>query len=134
MDVNVSAAPEQGLTLSREATSSIRWETAYLCLGARLTTQANRLMLGAVMPVLATDIALSTTDKGKILSAFGAGYALTQVLGGMISDRFGAKWPLFVALLAVSVGSMLMVPAAEAGVTILCNTNQRKRVCSCAWL
>ena len=72
-----------------------------------------------MMPFIMLDMQFSNAERGQILSAFATGYALTQVVGGIIADRFGAKGPLSLALLAVSVGSMIAPWAAGAGVLSL---------------
>lgn len=76
----------------------------WLLFGARLTCQAIRLNLGGLMPLLAEELSLSTTQKGWLLSAFPFGYLLTQVIGGIVVDRVGGKPVMSVALLSTAVG------------------------------
>ena len=43
----------------------------------------------------------------SLLSAFFYGYMTTQVLGGWLSDKFGAKPSLILGMGMLSIGSML---------------------------
>lgn len=91
----------------------VRWGIASLCLGARLTVQANRIILGPLMPFIAEDFGFTAIDKGSVMSAFAAGYAITQIPGGNAADRIGSKRPLMLALFAVSIGSIVAPFAAD---------------------
>lgn len=64
------------------------------------------------------DLSLSNTETGMVLSAFFLGYALMQMPGGILADRFGAKrvllaavivWSIFTGLTAVAVGLGFML-------------------------
>ena len=48
-------------------------------------------------PSASKDLHWSKTEVGTVLSSFFWGYALTQVLGGYLSDRFGAERVLLAA-------------------------------------
>jgi len=53
------------------------------------------------------------------LSSFAAGYALTQIAGGLAADKYGGK-PLLLLGLATSGGCLMVLPfAADAGVFYL---------------
>lgn len=80
----------------------------------------DRACISAAKSPMAGDLHLTDNQMGWVLSAFALGYALFQVPGGMLSDRFGARkvlavimtlWSLFTALtgLAKSYFSMLVV-------------------------
>jgi sugar phosphate permease len=106
-----SASPARALkklpaTASMRPVGSTRWNMVALCFGVRTVGQANRILLGAIMPTMAAELGFSTVDKGKLLGAFASGYGLTQILGGAAADRVGSKFILLVALLAVSLGSI----------------------------
>jgi ACS family sodium-dependent inorganic phosphate cotransporter-like MFS transporter 9 len=49
------------------------------------------------MPAASLDLHWSKTEVGTVLSSFFWGYALTQILGGYLSDRFGAERVLLAA-------------------------------------
>lgn len=71
-----------------------RWLMCWLCFMGRGVTQAVRVVLGALMPYIATDLELDHKQKGTVLAAFAAGYMCTQVLGGYASDRYGGRGPI----------------------------------------
>jgi len=57
------------------------------------------------------DLSMDPSDKGRLLSAIAAGYLLTQVPGGAMADRFGAKRVISFAL-AISASLCFMIPFA----------------------
>lgn len=61
--------------------------TILLCC-ARFASAMARLSLGPLLPLLKVDLA--PDDKPFLLSSYSTGYVLTQIVGGMFSDRFGA--------------------------------------------
>lgn len=58
---------------------------------------ASRTTMPLVSPATSADLGWSKTETGTVLSSFFWGYALTQVLGGYLSDRFGAERVLLAA-------------------------------------
>ncbi|XP_059089900.1 voltage-gated purine nucleotide uniporter SLC17A9-like isoform X2 [Tigriopus californicus] len=52
---------------------------------------ASRTTMPLVAPAAAKDLAWTKTEVGTVLSCFFWGYTLTQILGGYLSDRFGAE-------------------------------------------
>mmetsp|Transcript_103966 Transcript_103966/g.335226 ORF Transcript_103966/g.335226 Transcript_103966/m.335226 type:complete len:500 (+) Transcript_103966:86-1585(+) len=91
-----------------------------LLAAARGVFQMARICMGPLVVTMSTEYNYTAEQKGQILSAFAAGYALTQVAGGMLADRFGGA-PLLLFGLVTSGGSLLLVPlAADAGVRPLC--------------
>src|SRR5262249_36902302 len=54
-----------------------------------------------------TDLGLSNTQLGLIFSAFAIPYALFQLIGGWIGDRFGARLTLASCCAVVAVVTML---------------------------
>ena len=59
--------------------------------------------------LIANEYGLSMLEQAELLSAFPLGYALTQVLGGLISDHFGGKPVQSIALLVCSL-TLLAAP------------------------
>lgn len=81
--------------------------------------QMSRICIGPLLVNMSAEYNYTPEQKGTILSAFAAGYALTQVLGGLAADRFGGK-PLLLLGLVTSGGSLLVLPlAADSGVFVL---------------
>ncbi|MDN4071846.1 MFS transporter [Fictibacillus terranigra] len=65
----------------------------------------DRSALSIAAPFIQDDLTLSATQMGLIFSSFSVGYAIFNFLGGMASDRYGAKLTLFVAMVVWSLFS-----------------------------
>ncbi|SDN05465.1 MFS transporter, ACS family, hexuronate transporter [Fictibacillus solisalsi] len=65
----------------------------------------DRSALSIAAPFIQDDLTLSATQMGLIFSSFSVGYAIFNFLGGMASDRYGAKMTLFVAMIVWSLFS-----------------------------
>ncbi len=77
---------------------------ALLC-GMYFLLFVNRTNLAIAAPLLQSDLKLSNTDLGLAFSAFGIPYALFQLFGGFIGDRFGPRWTLTVSVFLVFVAT-----------------------------
>jgi len=80
-----------------------------LLLGTRVFQQANRNTTGLLLVFMSGDEPISMSQKGRILSAVAVGYFLTQVPGGVLADRVGAKNVITCAL-TMSALCILAVP------------------------
>jgi MFS family permease len=78
---------------------------ALLCL-LYLVLFVVRVAISGVAPLIKSDLRLSNTELGLVFSAFAIPYAIFQLIGGWIGDRWGAR-----AVLCVSCG---VVAAATA--------------------
>jgi len=78
-----------------------------LLMGTRLFQQSNRNLLGLLLVFMAKDMQFGTSEKGTLLSAIAAGYLFTQIPGGALADKLGAKFVMAVSLF--SSGAMCMV-------------------------
>ncbi|XP_064653129.1 sialin-like isoform X2 [Lineus longissimus] len=61
----------------------------------------------------------SPQTQGTILGAFYYGYMITQIPGGIISERFGGKWPFGVGVLLTGILTLLTPVAARTDVSLL---------------
>lgn len=88
----------------------ITWTVCYM----------DRMVMTVAVPYIAKDFSLNSIQTGFIMSAFFAGYALFQIPGGMLADKFGARkvmaiavswWSVFTAVtgMATSLAHMLIV-------------------------
>ena len=57
--------------------------------------------------------------QGLVLSSFSFGYVTTQVVGGVLAERFGAKWIFGVCILICSALEFLIPVAAYGNVFAL---------------
>ncbi|GJD52756.1 D-galactonate transporter [Methylobacterium crusticola] len=111
------------------APTAVRWRIFAVVFVLVVINLIDRTALSIAMPTIAREFSLSPTMQGLILSAFFWTYALLQVPGGWLIDRFGPRrliagatigWGLFQALAAAATGgtSLLLtrlgLGAAEA--------------------
>ena len=100
------------------------WSRRYGLLGslfcAFLLCYLDRMAMATAIPFIAQDFHLSSVAMGSVLSAFFVGYAIMQIPGGLLTDRFGPRpviivsmvlWSIFTAMTgtATSLASMLAI-------------------------
>jgi len=61
----------------------------------------------------------SPADQGLILGCFFWGYLATQIPAGLVSSRFGGKWPLGIGLLITAILAIFTPWAARTHVWLL---------------
>ncbi|WNS75464.1 MFS transporter [Bacillus sp. DTU_2020_1000418_1_SI_GHA_SEK_038] len=78
----------------------------------------DRYLMNYAVVHIGKDLALTATETGLILSSFFLGYALMQLPGGILADKFGAKrvllaaiivWSIFTGLTAIAWTLSIMV-------------------------
>ena len=67
----------------------------------------DRVNISTAAPLIQTELRLSNTQLGLAFSAFAYSYALFQLFGGWLGDRFGARRTLCVSLLIVCIATAL---------------------------
>jgi MFS family permease len=67
----------------------------------------DRVNISTAAPLIKRDLGLSNTALGFAFSAFAYPYALFQLIGGWLGDRFGPRWTLGVSGLIVCIATML---------------------------
>jgi sugar phosphate permease len=78
-----------------------------------LITYLDRVNISTAAPVISAEYGFDKVTMGWIFSAFGWSYALFQVPGGWLSDRFGARSVL--AAIVTYWSAMTMATAAATG-------------------
>jgi ACS family glucarate transporter-like MFS transporter len=78
------------------------WILALLFLGWALGNLDRYIMNYAVLSIT-EDLNLSASSTGLLLSSFFAGYALMQLPGGWLADRFGARKVLIISVIMWSI-------------------------------
>jgi MFS family permease len=86
----------------------------------------DRVNISTAAPLIKAELGLSNTELGLVFSAFAYPYALFQLVGGYIGDRFGARRTLFVSGLIVcaataatgAVGGLVSLFAARLALGI----------------
>ena len=51
----------------------------------------DRMVMSVAIPYISEEFSLTPVEMGIVMSAFFAGYALCQIPGGILSDKFGAR-------------------------------------------
>ena len=109
---------------SQAPPSAIRWRIAGLLLAIITLTFIDRFNMSVAAKYIQQEFQLSNIQVGSLLSAFVLGYALFQVPGGMLGDRFGPRrllmwavlwWSVFTALTAAAPSLFLVRWVGVAG-------------------
>ena len=83
---NEAAMPVAGTAKA----SSVRWRIFAIIFALTMVNLIDRVSLSIAMPTIAHEFSLSPSLQGLILSSFFWAYALLQIPGGWLIDRFGA--------------------------------------------
>jgi Sugar phosphate permease len=99
-----------------------RWKSEHTALAIVfiiwMVSYLDRMVMSTAIPYIAKDFNLSTAEMGVVLSAFFAGYALCQIPGGILSDRFGARkvlvfaivwWSIFTFVTGMATGLLMLI-------------------------
>jgi sugar phosphate permease len=82
------------------------WILAVL-FAAYLLCYMDRMAIATAIPFMAKDFGLSPLGMGGVLSAFFIGYALMQLPGGLLADRFGPRRVMILAIVGWSFFTLL---------------------------
>lgn len=85
--------------------SKDRFPIILLLFSAGVINYLDRSALSIAAPFIQQDLTLSATQMGLIFSSFSVGYAVFNFLGGVASDRYGAKLTLCTAMIVWSLFS-----------------------------
>ncbi len=88
------------------AATRFRYVVVFLLFAITVVNYIDRAAISFSIPLMEHGLGLSKTAEGAILGAFGIGYAITTLLGGLAVDRFGARLVLTAAALlwSLSIG------------------------------
>ncbi len=95
----------------RPRATSIRWVMMGMVTASAILTYLDRLNLGIAGNYIQGEFAIPLKTMGWILSSFLLGYALSQIPGGYLADRYG---PRKVLIVAISWWSVLTAATAIA--------------------
>ena len=93
--------------------TNFRWKIAFLIFLISFVAYMDRVNLSVATPVIMQEFGFDKMDMGFLQTCFFAGYALMQVPGGMLAERFGLRktgagailwWSVFTALTAFAQG------------------------------
>src|SRR5580693_4623176 len=92
-----------------------RWFVLFLICLMYLITYLDRVNISTAAPVISQEFGFDKITMGVIFSAFVWAYAMFQVPGGWLSDRFGARpvlsiivayWSVMTAATALATGAL----------------------------
>lgn len=88
--------------------TNYRWVVVGLGFLATIITYLDRSALSYAIHPLKATFGLSNSDFGLIAAAFGVGYMLMTVIGGVIVDKFGSRkiWSVFAILWSIACAAM----------------------------
>lgn len=92
--------------MKKQSRSNYRWVIASLIFFITLVNFIDRSAISFVIDPLKQEFGFSDAQFGMILSAFGIGYILLTLLGGLLVDVWGARkiWPIAAIGWSVCVG------------------------------
>ena len=94
------------------APTRVRWRIAALLFAISVVTYIDRVNISVTARQMMPALGLTDLQMGQVFSAFVFGYALFQIPGGWLGDRWGAKRVLTLAIIWWSVFTALTAVAA----------------------
>jgi ACS family glucarate transporter-like MFS transporter len=80
------------MAAARARVGGLRYLILALIFGITAINYADRAVISITGPKLSEELGLTPVAMGYIFSAFGWSYAIGQLPGGWVLDRFGSKW------------------------------------------
>jgi ACS family glucarate transporter-like MFS transporter len=91
----------------------VRYIVVALALAVMAVAYLDRVCIAVAAPHIRADLGFSDTELGYVFSAFTVAYALFEIPGGWLADRFGAR--LMLARIVVWWSAMTMLTGAANG-------------------
>lgn len=104
--------------LKGKAATNVRWYIFVVVFLLVVINMVDRTALSIAMPSIAAEFSLGPAMQGLILSSFFWSYALMQIPGGMLIDRFGARsvitvstlgWGIFQTIAGFTTGGISLL-------------------------
>ncbi len=97
--------------------SAFRWFMLIVLLASFTVTFMTRFIWSPLISTMSAEFSLNATEAGAYMSAFYAGYLITQIPGGMLADRFGVKFVMSVSLIigGISTFCLSLMTSYEMG-------------------
>lgn len=96
----MAAQPGVITTAANAAKTNVRWKVFLLLLCLVSINYVDRASLSIAMPLIAKEFAIDPAAQGLLLSSFFWMYALMQIPGGLLADRFKPRIMIAVATAA----------------------------------
>lgn len=106
--------------MSVEPKSNSRWLALLAATLAFTFTFLSRFTWAPLMSTVMADFSITATQAGLYMSAFFAGYCITQIPGGIMADKLQPKYILIVSTILGGVCTALMsvIPNYAAGLAV----------------
>ncbi|GAA1379037.1 hypothetical protein GCM10009597_30220 [Peribacillus frigoritolerans] len=95
------------LQLKKKSKWKVRYTVLFVLWLCWLFSFLDRMVITIALPYIGEDLNLTATAQGLLLSIFFAGYALFQIPGGMLSDKFGFRRVMSIAIVWWSIFTSL---------------------------
>jgi sugar phosphate permease len=116
---NGTDAKPVDVVIAQQRPTSVRRNVLWLTVAVYMITYMDRVVIATAAPSIQREFSFSLVTMGWIFGAFQIGYAVCQIPGGWLGDRFGARraltgvvvwWSIFTAATATmwSAGSMIV--------------------------
>lgn len=110
--------------MSELTQGGFRWKVRHTILSiiwaGWLFSFLDRMVISIALPFIGKDLNIDATMQGGILSAFFAGYALFQIPGGMLADKFGPRKIMSIAIAWFSVFTTLTGFVSSYSIMLFC--------------
>ena len=83
-----------------------KWELLIMLWFAYFLNQGDRQIYAAVLPLIKSDLGLSSAQLGLVVTAFSVVYGCLVPVGGYLGDFMKRKWIVVTSLLVFSIGTM----------------------------
>ena len=107
------AASPTPTTGSSAAATRFRWVVIALLFAIVVINYIDRAAISYAIDPISKELSLTDSQKGLILGAFGVGYMFTTFIGGVLTDRFGPRLILTVAVILWALTSALTAVASS---------------------
>jgi len=114
----LTQTPPERAAVSRERPTHVRYIVLGLTVAAYMITYMDRQILAVARPVIRDELGISLVMMGWITFSFRLAYALFQIPGGWLGDRFGARraltlivtwWSIFTGFTAMAWNAVSML-------------------------
>ena len=86
-----------------------RFKVILLTVLAVFICYIDRVVISLAIIPMGSEMGWSDTERGIVLGMFYFGYIFTQIPGGLLSDRYGAKLVLGIGLIVWSIFTLSLI-------------------------
>ena len=80
----------------------------FVCFLTYVTSFVDRLAWPPIMPLASKELGMNNTQAGSFMTAFYIGYVITQLPGGLLTDRFGYRRIISWSLVLLTATTVMM--------------------------